>query len=203
MVFLFRKLREPRIGGEKWRKCLAYLEEEYKISAFCQTEKRLFEYILIEYTIRVNSNKITASEFQNEISRSTNRLAQSASEIMRRRARMISIPNAAYPTYSAWHKAYSAYSTWITAQANEEAEKAKVQIRLVELKSLGIIRQNLSQHEKSMSKAANEQNKLLKRLGLSEEEAQTLLENALNEIKSENWQPKVMIESSTLLTNEG
>jgi ferredoxin len=186
MGFLFR---HPKISGEKWRKCLAYLEEEYKISALYQTEKELFENALIEYTINANSNKITASEFQNEISRSTSRLAQSASEIMRRRAKMISIPNAVYPAYSAWHKAYSAFATWATAQAVEETEKVKVEIKLVELKSLGTIHQNLSRHERAMSKAVNVQNKLLKRLGLSEKDSQTLLENALNEIKGENWQP--------------
>ena len=122
-----------------------------------------------------------------------NRLAQSATEILRQRNKMSPIPDAASATYFAWQMTYSDYSSWATAnvsglQAIANALTSDTDtIAEVQGEHAGKL---LSQSEKSREKAMKEMKNLLKRLKLSGAEAQTLFNNASAAIEAENWQPE-------------
>jgi len=186
MGFLFGK---PKIKGDERRQCLDYLEEELKIAAFDQKERKAFENAMAECAAKSNAYQITSQEFQKEISQAINRLAQAARETIRRRDKMTAVPNAAFSTYSAWSGMYSAYSAWATEQAAQEAKDAKVLIPNVSRGEMKGIRDLFQEYEKYKTKAAKEHHRLLKRLGLSDKERQELLSKAAS-IEAESWQPK-------------
>ena len=127
----------------------------------------------------------TDSRAAEEMCRAANRLAQSASEILRRRSQMASVPDAASATYFAWHLTYSDYSTMATPNA------AAIGALANGMEAHGEdIRELFLQSEKSRYEAMKEMKKLLKRIKLSGDEAQKLFSNALATIAAENWQPK-------------
>ena len=178
MSFLFG---EPKIQGEELRKCLAYLEEEFKHTAFQEKEADLYNNALIKYGKSISTDSRAAKE----ACQAANRLAQSAGEILRRREQIAPIPDAASATYFAWQLTYSDYSAWATAQA------AAIEAAATGMEPYGErVRELLLQSEKSREKAMKEMEKLIKRLKLSGDRAQQLFNNALASVEAENWQPK-------------
>ena len=95
MGFLFS---EQKIQGDERRKCLEYLKEEFKIAAFDQKEGEVLVNAMAECSAKLESYQINSHEFQKEISRIMNRLAQATKEIIRRRDKMTNVPNAALAT---------------------------------------------------------------------------------------------------------
>ena len=178
MGFLFG---EPKIQGEELHKCLAYLEEEFKLTAFQEKEADLYNNALVKYGKSISTDSHAAKE----ACQAANRLVQSAGEILRRREQIAPIPDAASATYFAWQLTYSDYSSWATAQA-----------AAIEAVANGIepiserVRELLLQSEKSREKAMKEMKKLIRRLKLSGNEAQKLFNNAIIVTKAEDWQPK-------------
>ncbi len=183
MGFLFG---EPKTQGDERQRCLSYLEEEFKISAFHEKESQLFENVMLECSLKGMHGK----EFQERISSASNRLARAAEETLKRRAKLKDIPSAASSTYSAWHRMYSAYSAWMTEQAAQQAKHAKVLIPIPQKDEIERISRLIQAYEKYKAEAAKEHYELLKRLKLSEEETEELLHNAAASIAQDNWQPR-------------
>jgi len=178
MGFLFS---EPKIQGDELRKCLAYYEQELKFKVFQEKEADLYNNALIKYGRSISTDSRAAKE----VRQAANRLAQSASEILERRGKMTSIPDAASAMYFAWQLTYSDYSAWATAQS------AAIEAVTNGLEPHGErVRELLSQSEKSRHEAENEEKKLIKRLKLSGGEVQKLFSNASAAITAENWQPE-------------
>ena len=176
----------PKIQGEELRKCLDYLEEEFKTSAFHEKESKLFENVMLECSIKGMHGK----ELQQRISSASNRLAKAAEQIMKRREKLGNIPDAASATYFAWHRMYSAYSVYMTEESAQQAKHTKVSIPIPQKDEIERILKLTQEYVKYKAEAAKEHYKLLKRLKLSDEETQELLNNALIAILAENWQPK-------------
>ena len=186
-----------KLSDEERKKCLAYLEEEWKLRAFYAKERNIHEEAIAEAAIRLNSHQITSKEFQEEICRASSRLAKATVELLTRRSDIWPVPDIAYEACVAWETAYSAYSAWATAQASHETEYGKVYglpVARAKLVAEGIslkgLREHVLQYEKCWQKAINEEKKLVKRLKLSDEERVTLLEEAENAVASGNWQPQ-------------
>ena len=187
MGFLFG---QPKIHGDERSKCLAYLEEEFKLTAFQEKEANLYNNAKVTY---ISAPREDAAK---QMRIAANRLARSATEILKRRGKMASIPDAAYATYFAWQLTYSDYSSWATA--NAVGLGGVMNFPSVDMGSLDTIAEVHGEHvgklflqsEKSREKAMKEMKKLLKRLKLSGAEAQTLFNNASAAIEAENWQPK-------------
>lgn len=188
MAFLFG---EPKIRDDELRKYLAYLEEEWKLTAFQEKEADLYNNAVVKYSSSVSTNTHAAKQ----MCRAANRLAQSASEILRRRGKMASVPDAASAMYFAWQLTYSDYSAWATAQsAAIEAVANGMEPRSERVRGL------LAQSEKSRNKAMNEEKKLLKRLklsGLTGDMVQKIFNDASAAITAENWQPEEVYKEST------
>jgi len=178
MGFLFG---EPKIGGDELQKCLNYLEEELKLKVLQEKWSDLYNNALVKYGKSISRDSRAAKE----MCRAANRLAQSASEILRRRGEMASIPDAASAMYFAWQLTYSDYSAWATAQsAAIEAVANGMEPRGERVPEL------LLQSEKSRHKSEKEERKLLKRLKLSGDAAQKLFNKASAAIAAENWRPE-------------
>ncbi len=173
------------------RQCLAYLEEEFKIAAFDQKAREAFENAMVEAATKLNASQISSQEFQKEISQAVSRLDVAAKETVRRRDKMTRVPNIALSTFSAWHRMYLAYSAWAAVKTAHEAKNARVSIPTVSKNEIDRTVQLFQEYEKCKVEAAKEHHKLLKRLKLSDEETQELLNNALAAIDAENWQPKL------------
>ena len=184
MGFLFG---EPKIHGDERSKYLAYLEEEFKLTAFQEKESNIYNNAKVTY---ISAPREDAAK---QMRIAANRLAQSATEILRQRNKMSPIPDAASATYFAWQVTYSDYSSWATAivsglQVIANALTSDIDtIAEVQGEHAGKL---LSQSEKSREKAMKEMKNLLKRLKLSGAEAQTLFNNASAAIEAENWQPE-------------
>ena len=88
MGFLFG---QPKIQGEELRKCLAYLEEEWKLSAFQEKEVNIYNDARARWITSMSPDSHAVKEMR----KTADRLAQAASEIIRRRGDMLSIPEAA------------------------------------------------------------------------------------------------------------
>lgn len=184
MGFLFG---EPKIQGDELRECLVYYEEELKLKVFQEKEADLYNNAVVKYGRSISTDSYAAKE----MCRAANRLAQSASEILRRRKKMAPIPNAASAMYFAWQLTYSDYSAWATAQsAAIEAVASGMEPHGERVKEL------LSQSEKSRHEAEKEEKKLLKRLKLNSDAAQKLFNNASAAIAAENWQPEGVLDEN-------
>ena len=174
MGFLFGK---SKIQGDELCKCLAYFEEECKLSAFQEKEADSYNKALVKYGSLDNNTAVAMCQ-------ASNRLVQAASEILRRRSGISSVPDAASAMYSAWQSTYTNYLAWTKAQAavmQALANGTEPDVRhSVEL---------LSKSENCRKTAMDEERKLLKRLDISGEELQELFNRATNTIAEENWQP--------------
>ena len=178
MGFLFGS---PKIQGDELRRCSAYLEEEWKFKAFQEKEADLYNNALVKYGKSISTDSRAAKE----VCQAVNRLAQSASEILRRRGEMTSIPDVAPAMYFAWQLTYSDYSTWATAQA------VAIEAAVNGMEPYGErVRDLLSQSEKSRHEAEKEEKKLLKRLRLNDAEARQLFGDASAAIADEDRQPE-------------
>lgn len=175
---------EQKIQGDELRRCLAYYEEEVKLTVFQEKEADLYNNALVKY-----GNSITIDSYAaKEMCQAASRLAEAASEIMRRRDKMAPIPDAASAMYFAWQVAFSAYLAWATAQcAAIEAIASGMEPRGERVREL------LEQFQKFHDRAQNEERKFLKplkRSGIGGSTLQKLLSDASAIIASENWQPE-------------
>lgn len=184
MGFLFG---EPKIQGDGLRKCLAYLEEEWKLKAFQEKEADLYNNALVKCGRSISADGHAAKE----MCRAANRLAQSASEILRRRGKMASIPDAPSAMYFAWQLTYSDYAAWATAQC------AAIEAVANGMEPHGErVRELLSQSEKSRHEAEKEEKKLLKRLKLSGNVVKGIFNNASAAVEAEKWQPEEVLKEN-------
>ena len=159
MSFPFGK---QKIQGDERHKCLAYLEEELRISFLHQKERDYYKNTVTECTVRTN----TTAEFLEAVQPAITQLLESTNDIINRRATMPPIPQVAQPTYYAWGKVYATHLIW----AIEVSEGSQITYRERDLQR---------GYELALVEAANEHEKLMKKLKLSESEARELLNRAI------------------------
>lgn len=177
MRLLFGK---SKIKGDELSKCLAYLEEEWKLTAFQEKEADIYNDALVKYGSLMEIDRNAAKEMCQAI----NRLLQSASEILGRRSRISSVPDVASVSFSAWQSTYTSYLTWTQAQAaviQALADGTEPNVR----RSTELI----SKSENHRSIAMSELRILLKRLDISGKELQGLHDHATTTVEEDNWKP--------------
>lgn len=181
MGFLFG---QPKIQGDELQKCLIYLEEEFKLAVFKDKGATLYTSALVKYG---SPTSVDSRAFKKRCL-AADRLAQAASELLRRRGKMEPIPDAASAVYSAWQLAYSDYSAWVSA-LSAAFEGIAGGVEPTE-RSTEWVLQLASQFQKSQHIAENESKKFVKRLKVSGYMVQKLFSSASAAVATENWQPK-------------
>lgn len=181
MGFLDFFFGEPKILSEERQKCLDYLKEEFELTAFQDKEAALYNNVAVKYldSISVDSSAAEA------MCQAANRLSQAASEIMKRRSKITSIPHTASAVFFGWQATFQEYLAW--TQALVAAVEASANGMTPQMEYVEAIR---SQSEKFRRKAEAELKKLLERLKLSGDEMRELFVNASRNVTAEDWQPK-------------
>ena len=99
------------IDSKELKECLVYFEAETKVIAFQSKEADLFNNAMVEYSNSIMENPLAAKK----IKVSTNRLSQSATEVLRRHEEIKNIPFSASAMRSAWHVAFLVNTAWASA----------------------------------------------------------------------------------------
>ena len=173
-----------KFQDDERRKCIAYLEEQWKIQSFQKKESDFYDNSVMNFS----SSSVTDSHVAKEMCRATSRLVQSINESLKRLRSISLVPDAASGAWHGWELRYSDYLAWATAQmAIGDAllsNRARAETQLERLNKLAL------QRDKSLSKAMDETIKLMRRLKLTEDEHARLFQVAEDVLK-ENWQPDV------------
>jgi hypothetical protein len=170
------------------RKCIAYLEEQWKIQSFQKKESDFYDNSVINFS----SSSVTDSRVAKEMRRATSRLVQSINESLKRLRSISSVPDAASRAWHDWELRYSDYLAWATVQmAIGDAllsNQAHAEAQFGRLNKLAL------QRDESLRKAMVETIKLMRRLELTEDEHSRLFQVAEDALK-ENWQPEEISKS--------
>jgi len=159
---------------------LRYLQEEWKLKSFQEKEADLYNNALVKYGGLMTTNSLASKE----MCRAASRLAQSASEILKRRGEM-AYPPLTSAMYLKWQITYSDYLAWASAQCS--AIEAAAEGMIPDAKR---VKELLSQSEKSRSQAEKEERELIKWLNLSIEDINKILSDASAAVEIDNWQPR-------------
>lgn len=174
--FSWRKIKDDRRIP-----CLAYLEEEYKLTTFEEREAGLYNNALTKY----GNAMLKDERAGKEMSKAGKRLVEAANEILRRRRDMAAIPDEVSAMFLAWSSAFSAYLTWATAQS------AAIEAVTSGMKPVaGSVEQLFEQFGVARHKAEDEERKLSRRLEIRGEELQRLYDKASTEIAADKWRPQ-------------
>ena len=172
-----------KFQDDERRKCIAYLEEQWKIQSFQKKESDFYDNSVINFS----SSSVTDSHVAKEMCRATSRLEQSINESLKRLRSISSVPDATSRTWHGWELRYSDYLAWATAQmAIADAllsNRAHAEAQLERLNKLAL------QRDESLRKAIDETIKLMRRLKLTKDEHARLFQVAEDALK-ENWQPE-------------
>lgn len=161
--------------------CLYYLEEDEKLQVFRSKENDLCNAVLSEDS----QSRSSDSQANEKRYMAANRLAKAAEHILKRRAKMESIPAIASKHYLAWQKVYIDYQTHVAAVSrfwegivqgitpnDRDLKKSQLSLKL------------------SLKRANKETDKLLKRLQLNDDELRKMRSKAAVYYEAEKWQPQ-------------
>ena len=172
-----------KLQDDERHKCVAYLEEQWKIQSFQKKESDLYDNSVINFS----SSSVTDRHVIKEMRRASSRLVQSINESLRRLRSISPVPGAASRAWHGWELRYSDCLAWATAQvAMADAllsNRAHAEAQLERLNKLAL------QRDESLRKAIDETIKLMRRLKPTEDEHARLFQVAEDALK-ENWQPK-------------
>jgi hypothetical protein len=177
------------IDSKELEECLVYFEAETKVIAFQSKEADLFNSAMVEYGKSIMENTLAAKKMKI----STNRLAQSATEILRRHEEIKNIPFSASAMRSAWHVAFLVNAAWASAMV--EAIESNIFAFLKQAKNvnpeIGYAQQLALEFKKAWRKADEEDKKLLKKLKVSAEDIEKIMARATIAATSDTWGPKL------------
>jgi hypothetical protein len=124
---------------------------------------------------------------------STNRLAQSATEALRRHDEIKNVPFSASAMRSAWHVAFLVNAAWASAMV--EAIESNIFAFLKQAKGMdpeiGYAQQLTLEFKKAWRRADEENKKLLKKLKVSAEDIEEIMARATTAATNDTWEPKL------------
>jgi hypothetical protein len=177
------------IDKKELQECLVYFEAETKVIAFQSKEADLFNSAMVEYGNSIMENPLAAKKMKI----STNRLAQSATEVLRRHEEIKNIPFSASAMRSAWHVAFLVNASWASAMV--EAIESNIFAFLKQSEGMnpeiGYAQQLTLEFKKAWRKADEESKKLLKKLKVSAEDIEEIMARATTAATSDTWEPKL------------
>ena len=175
---------KPKIEGEEREGCLAYTRSVMKVSAFWDRESTLFNNMLVKYLDSITENPFAASE----VCKAANRLVQAAKEVIHRHEAIQPIPEAALIMHYAYSALFLNLKDWAesTLAAMETlADGMTPQYEYVQ--------HLMDKRESAWHEARDEEEKLLKQLGLTASEIEAILRqvhSSLDAAKDDSWQPE-------------
>lgn len=179
-----RKWLRQYINGNRaaWRQqCLAYYQEELKLKVFQEKEAD-------SYHETAEGNGILSSidsEAAVKMLPTVVHRAEALNEILKRRGKIVGVPDTGAAMYFAWQVAYSDYLSWAIAQAAAVSELANGIVPHV--KRLNRLRKHSEKHQR---KAEREEKRFKTRVNITDSELRTMLIKASMEIVQDNWQPE-------------
>jgi len=184
--------REPTIEGDERQECLAYYEEEKKLRLLYERVEQLFDKRVGKYENELFQARKAGMDFMSsleKIGEVTEHISQAATEIVKRKKEMRPAPSAASAMASAWEAAYLDYE----ALRNPSNIVASSDIVKVEAKREGT-KELFTKFDKSLRRAWKEEKEFLKRLKLTSDEGQRILDNASRATAADKWLRKVETE---------
>ena len=173
----------PKIDGKELQECLAYFEAQTRVVTFQTKEADLYNNAMVKYGNSITENPLAARE----ACKAANRLAQSATEVLRRHQEIKNVPAAASAMHYAWYVAFDANRTWALATS-----------KAIEAMAEGMdphtmyVQQLVGQYQKAWRKADDEDKKFLKRLKVSGEEIAKIVARATSiDATDDDWESQV------------
>ena len=176
-----------KIQGDELLTYLDYLGEEWTLRAFQEKGAEGYTAAAAQFDPSLAAKNPAGYEI---IYVAANQLAQSASELMRRKDALKSVPDKATSNYFAWHAAYTDYLAWANAQANYLGAKftgAAADEKAPEGPSLKELQ---TKSEGSRANAEAEEQKLLKQLKLTPADVDQLHDRANTAVNQDRWKPR-------------
>jgi len=169
------------IVGDELQRCLAYYEAEMKVTAFQTREADLFNNTLVKYLDSMAEDHVAARQ----VCDAANRLVQSAQEVLRRHEEISSIPQAAYSMRYAWHVTLLAHATW--AEATLSAMEALANGMTPHY---AYVQDLVAKYQAACGKAQKEDKKFLKRLQVTPDAFEKIINRCNDAGETDSWQPK-------------
>ncbi|MBA7582159.1 hypothetical protein ES708_24079 [subsurface metagenome] len=181
--------REPAIEGDERQECLAYYEEEKKLRLLYERVEQLFDKTVGKYENELFQARKAGRDFMSsleKIGEVTEHISQAATEIVKRKKEMGVAPSAASAMASAWEAAYLDYEA-LRNPSNIVAgsDIVKVEAKRERTKEL------FTKFAKSLRRAWKEEKEFLKRLKLSGDEGQSILNDASRATAADEWLQKL------------
>jgi len=176
-------VRQPRIKEGERERCLAYYQAVTSISAFWDRESTLFNSTLVKYLDSITESPVAGRK----VRKAANRLVQATHEVIRRHEALQPFPNAALPMRGAYSVFFLSLKDW--AEGTLAAMEALAGGMTPQYE---YVQQLMTKYESAWREAQDEGKKLLKRLGLTADEIEGLLNQihrSTDGAKSDNWQP--------------
>jgi len=171
--------RQPTIEGDERQECLNYYEEELKLGLLRMQVDELFGKGMMKYGQLALQNREDGLEGMLKVNK---HVSQIASDIVKRKKEMNTVPSVASVMSSAWEVVYSDYEALAEAQADAtQADYDGVAADWKRLQELA------AKAKKSLRKALKEENKFLKGLKLGSDETQRILDNASKDAELNKW----------------
>lgn len=173
---------KPEIVGSELQKCLAYYEASLSITAFQTREADLFNNTLVKYLNAATEDPVAAREVCN----AANRLVQAAKEMIRRHEGIQSIPEAASSLRQAYRTTFLAYAAW--AEATLSAMEGLANGMTPPPPYCQFVQHLLDQCQSAWCKAQTEDKKFLKRLRVSVDIIEKIINRCNTAGETDSWQ---------------
>jgi len=162
------------------QQCLAYYQEELKLKVFQEKETGSYDETEIEYGMLASTDSEGAAKMLPAVVQR----AEAVNEILKRRGKIVGVPDTGAAMYFAWQVAYSDYLSWAIAQAAAVSELANGMVP--HLKRLNRLRKHSDKHQRA---AEREEKRFITRVNITESELRSMLIKASMEVLRDNWQP--------------
>jgi len=173
----------PKIDGKELQECLAYFEAQTRVVRFQTREADLYNNVMVKYGNSITESPLAARE----ACKAANRLAQSATEVLKRHQEIRHVPAAASAMHWAWYVTFVANSTWAlaTSKAIEAMAEGMAPATVY-------VQQCVELYQKAWRKADDEDKKFLKRLKVGGEEIAKIVARATSAVAADDdWEPQV------------
>lgn len=171
----------PKIEGTELKRCLAYYEAQFRVTAFQTKEADLFNNTLVKYLNSVKENPVAASE----MCKAADRLVQAAHEVNRRHEDIQPIPDAASAMHLVWHVTFQSVTAW--AEANLSSIEALANGMTSDK---AYVQHLVDEYQAAWRKAQEEDKKFLRRVKVTAREMDRILNRTHEVTASDSWQPK-------------
>ncbi len=166
-----------RIDREEYNKRLSYLQEEMKLTAFREIEQRLFDEAFIQY----HGGQVDMP--REKLNNAAKRVLAAANEILKRRAKITSVPDIASSMFYAYQKRYEDYLSLKEKQADSITQFIPAPGQADRLE------ESMIEEKKSREIALKEEKKLWRLLKLGDSDIMKMWNDAVAAVKADNWQP--------------